>query len=74
MDHRGRDFTIQVVAGEVEFHEPPKPANLWRDCPGYVVFLQQTVDTDGYNERLALTVRKGERNSAGHKGYHLPYP
>lgn len=49
VDHRGRDFTIQVVAGEVEFPEPPKPANLWRDCPGYVVFLQQTVDTDGYN-------------------------
>jgi len=34
----------KVVVGGIEFPEPPKPANLWRDCPGYVIVRQQTVE------------------------------
>jgi len=44
VEHSGRDFTMQVVAGEIEFLEPPKLANLCRDCPSYVVVRQHTVE------------------------------
>ena len=74
MEHRGRDFTIQVVAGEIEFLEPPKLANLCRDCLSYVVVRQHTVEQmDTITVNLTVTVRKGKRNTTGHKGYHLPY-
>lgn len=39
--HGGGDFTIEVVAGDIEFLELGKLANLCWDWPSYVVVLQQ---------------------------------
>lgn len=49
LGHRGGDFTIEVVAGEIEFHELGKLANLCWDWPSYVVALQQTAKGETTN-------------------------